>query len=104
MKTFLLALLVVTNLGWVAVYHRLDRNYMQEMGLRDQADEIIRQAEYIGGLRPNGVQIPDKYPVYEVRHVSDSRVKVVCHNGGDAAILPPDNTEDFGYIVVDCGK
>ena len=37
--------LVLSNLFWLAAYRKLDQDYMQEEGLHDQADALLRLAE-----------------------------------------------------------
>jgi hypothetical protein len=50
-RTLLLAaLLALSNLLWWAAYRSLDRAYMQEEGLRDEADSLLRMREMVPGL------------------------------------------------------
>jgi hypothetical protein len=39
----LVSALVLSNLIWIAQYRSLDLKYMQEMGLRSQADAMLRK-------------------------------------------------------------
>jgi len=38
----LVSALVLSNLIWIAQYRALDASYMQEQGLRDEADTLLR--------------------------------------------------------------
>jgi hypothetical protein len=45
-RTLLLAaLLGLSNLLWWAAYRSLDRAYMQEEGLRDESDAVLRETK-----------------------------------------------------------
>lgn len=87
MKTLLIAVLLGCNLAWFAAYNRLDLAYMQEMGLRDEADTLLR------GL-------PDP-TVYRLTRTAGDELEVYCLNQGDATIVP---NREFGRIEVSCGK
>ena len=87
MKTTLLLVLLLSNLFWFTLYSSNDRAYMQEEGLRAEADSILRQL-------PDGL-------VYQLYKTADGELKVHCLNGGDATIRP---VEQFGEIIVSCGK
>jgi hypothetical protein len=41
----LTALLALSNLGWWAAYRSLDQAYIQESGLRDEADALLRKLQ-----------------------------------------------------------
>ena len=78
MKTTLLLLggIALTNLLWFGAY-RLE-------------DNAVRAA----------TQMPDT-SVYEIRKTDTGELNVHCLNGGDATIRP---VEEFGNIIVSCGK
>jgi hypothetical protein len=72
------------GLGLARRVNRIDREYMQEEGLRNQADYLLGKGGY-----------------YRVERLGDGQLRVVCTNGGDATIRP--EPDQFGSIVVDCG-
>jgi hypothetical protein len=61
----------------------VDRAYMQEEGLRNEADYLLGKGGY-----------------YRVERIADGQVRVICLNGGDATVRP---TDQFGSLIVDCG-
>ena len=86
--------LAVSNLLWFGICHNLERlydqldhDYMQESGLRDEADSLLRA-------------YPDN-AVYNITRTSTGEAEVYCLNGGDATVRP---SQTFGHITVSCGK
>lgn len=90
----LFVLLTVTNVLWFGtcrnlerLYDKLDADYMQECGLRDEADSLLRA-------------YPDN-AVYSITRTANGEAEVYCLNGADATIRP---STEFGHITVSCGK
>jgi len=86
-----LLILVASNVWWSWSYAKLDLDYMQEEGLRAEADSILHR-------------LPDA-SVYQLQRTRDNaelaeELSVTCLNGADATIRP---TAHFGTIVVSCG-
>lgn len=90
MKVFsftVIGLLVCLLFVSFALYERNDRAYMQEEGLRNEADALLKQ-------------LPDP-SVYELRKTEAGELYVYCQNHGDATVRP---SPDFGSIIVSCGN
>lgn len=87
LSLILLGGIALSNLCWYGAYRANDRAYMQEEGLRDEADSILRA-------------LPDT-SVYEMRKTDAGELYVYCQNHGDATVRP---SVDFGSIIVSCGQ
>ena len=87
MKRILLAVLLLSNFAWYSAYRANDLSYMQEEGLRAEADSLLRA-------------MPDS-SVYQMRKTDSGELNVYCLNGADATIRP---SVTFGNIIVSCGK
>jgi hypothetical protein len=78
------ALCLGGGLGLARRVNRIDREYMQEEGLRNEGDYLLGKGGY-----------------YRIERLGDGQLRIVCTNGGDATIRP--EPDQFGSIIVDCG-
>jgi hypothetical protein len=103
------ALMIVAILGDIR-YHRLDQKYMQEEGLRDEADSLLRkQATIINELPSAKVYklnalfvVPNEQPNAPETLTGYEVLSVKCLNGGDPTMDPPSGSDHT--IIVSCGN
>jgi hypothetical protein len=91
-------ILLATNAAWLGAYKHLDLNYMQEEGLRDEADDLLRHCQNPTPTRLQTVADRPKY-IIKVTKISATEAAISCLNGADPAGIKLGET-----VYMSCGR